>query len=158
MPSPDPVSLIQWSSVLPDGDLHCRATALAVDGQGALILGASGSGKSGLALAMIALGATLIADDGVTVRATPSGLHLQVPATSPNLIEARGLGLLHPGPICAAAPLRIAIDLSRAEPDRLPPARTVIWNGQTAPLALGKDVPALPAALMILLRHGRADV
>ncbi len=45
-----------------------HASAVAVDGRGCLITGASASGKSTLALEMIALGAELVADDRVDVR------------------------------------------------------------------------------------------
>ena len=37
--------------------INLHASAVALDGRGALILGASGSGKSGLALRLMALGA-----------------------------------------------------------------------------------------------------
>ena len=44
-----------------------HATCVAVDGRGLLILGPSGSGKSALALQLIALGAQLVADDRTRV-------------------------------------------------------------------------------------------
>ena len=49
-----------------DRPLH--ASAVAIEGRAVLITGPSGSGKSGLALDIIALGARLVADDGVILR------------------------------------------------------------------------------------------
>lgn len=40
-----------------------HASCVALDGRGLLILGPSGSGKSALALELMALGADLVADD-----------------------------------------------------------------------------------------------
>jgi len=40
-----------------------HATTVAVNGRGVMIRGASGSGKSALALQMIAMGAELVSDD-----------------------------------------------------------------------------------------------
>ena len=45
------------------GDLTVHGTTVARAGRAVLILGASGTGKSALALQMIALGARLVADD-----------------------------------------------------------------------------------------------
>ena len=48
----------------PDADLTIlHASTVAIAGRGLLILGASGAGKSALALSLIALGAMLVADE-----------------------------------------------------------------------------------------------
>ena len=52
-----------------------HATTVALAGQGVLILGPSGSGKSGLALQLMAMGAELVADDRTIVTARGSTLH-----------------------------------------------------------------------------------
>jgi len=153
----DPASLTRWGNPRPDGDLHCRGTAVALNGQGVLIIGPSGSGKSGLALSLMALGAVLIADDGVTVGAGHDGLNLHRPATAPALIEARGIGLLHAGPVADQAPLALAIDLGTPPSVRIPPALAVGWAGQTAPLIHAKGVANVAVAVVIYLRHGPAD-
>ena len=44
-----------------------QASCVAIGGRGLLILGAPGSGKSSLALALIDRGARLIGDDGVQI-------------------------------------------------------------------------------------------
>ena len=56
------------------GTINLHASAVALDGRGALLLGASGAGKSGLALRLMALGARLVADDRVLLRRGPEGL------------------------------------------------------------------------------------
>jgi HPr kinase/phosphorylase len=47
--------------------LYLHASAVSLDGNGVLICGASGTGKSTLALQLMALGAELIADDGIWI-------------------------------------------------------------------------------------------
>jgi len=53
-----------------------HASCVAVDGKGLLITGASGSGKSALALQLMAFGAHLIADDRVKRMITILGQNL----------------------------------------------------------------------------------
>lgn len=138
-----------------DGDkLFFHATAVVADAKGVLILGASGSGKSTLALALMALGADLICDDGVWL----DGANLHRPVKASPLIEARGVGLLNSGPICATAPLCLIVDLSRAEPERLPPRRIATVHDQKVELILAAGQTTFAPALLHLLRYGRADV
>ena len=66
-----------------------HATAVTVAGRGLLIRGASGSGKSGLALEMMARGATLVADDRVIVSLRDNTLWLAPPAPLTGMIEAQ---------------------------------------------------------------------
>ncbi|MDO5620672.1 MAG: serine kinase [Paracoccus sp. (in: a-proteobacteria)] len=141
--------------VLVDGGvIHASAVVLA--GQGVLILGPSGAGKSTLALALMAIGAALVADDRVRLRTAPDGVWLEAPPSLPPLIEARGVGLLR---AVLAGPVRLAlvVDLARAEPDRLPPARHINVLMRDFPLVLGADHPHLAPALRQFLLHGRID-
>jgi HPr kinase/phosphorylase len=141
-----------------DGDaLWLNATAVAMGEAGILILGAPGSGKSSLALALMAHGATLIADDGVRLRPAAEGVLLERPASAPDLIEARGVGLLRGGPITSAALLTMAVDLDTTEPRRLPPRRLVAIGNRSYPLILGGQAPTLAASLVIMARHGCAE-
>ena len=134
--------------------LYFHATAVVVGEKGVLILGPSGSGKSTLALALMALGAELICDDGVWV----DGMVLNRPATAPRLIEARGIGLLNAGPVRKTAPLSLVVDLSRAEPERLPPRRIATVHDQKVELILAAGQTTFAPPLLHLLRYGRADV
>ncbi|PIY73077.1 MAG: serine kinase, partial [Rhodobacterales bacterium CG_4_10_14_0_8_um_filter_70_9] len=78
------------------GAIHASCVAWAVAGKarGLLILGASGAGKSALALELIALGAALVADDQVALRRVGEAVVAAPPPPLAGLIEARGLGLL----------------------------------------------------------------
>jgi HPr kinase/phosphorylase len=130
-----------------------HASSVACEGRAALILGAPGSGKSRLALEMIALGALLVADDQTVLTLAPDGgLSPAAPPALAGLIEARGLGLLRL-PVAGPCMVKLAIDLDATEPERLPPRRTRLLSGVATPLVLaGGGVGA--AALMTVLRHG----
>lgn len=136
--------------------LIIHATCVAVQGRALLIQGASGSGKSGLALQLLAMGAGLVADDRVALRDTGSAILAEAPATIRGLIEARGLGLLRAEPQspCAVAYL---LDLDRVETARLPPPRSTRLMGQSVPLLFRVDALHFPAALFRLLADGRHD-
>ena len=126
------------------GPIH--ATCVAVDGRGLLILGASGAGKSRLALEMIALGATLVADDRTALARRDGGLLASAPPALAGLIEARGVGLLRL-PHASDVPVAAALDLDAAGTERLPPRRSIRLIG--APVALMVRPAALSAGLML---------
>lgn len=130
-----------------------HASAVAVDGHGLLILGASGSGKSGLALQLLALGAGLVADDGVLLGKGESGVALRCPPAISGLIEARGLGIL-PVPALTQAPLRLIVDLDTPSPERLPAPCMIDLVGHSVPLLSRVDAAHFPAALLLTLRAG----
>jgi HPr kinase/phosphorylase len=137
-----------------DGDhVQLHASAVAVDGRGCLITGASGAGKSALAIEMIALGAELVADDRVDVRRAGGGLMISAPPAIAGLIEARGVGILRlDGRI--AAPLALIVDLDRAETERLPDPRRRDVLGLPCRLVLGRARAGLAALAVVLLRAG----
>jgi serine kinase of HPr protein (carbohydrate metabolism regulator) len=146
-----------WALGCADAPLWLRATAVGLHGRGILIMGAPGSGKSGLALALMAHGGQLLSDDGLWLALQDAAPVLLRPETAPALIEARGIGLLHAGPVLDSVPLSIAVDLDRAEPDRLPPARAISVGRVDVPLILGASAPFLAAALVQMARQGRAE-
>ena len=96
-PNPQADAIDRWSTNRNGTALWLHATAVAVDGKGLLILGASGSGKSSLAIDLISLGALLIADDGVWVETAADPALLERPKTATDLIEARNVGLIRAG-------------------------------------------------------------
>ncbi|NVO57449.1 serine kinase [Rhodobacteraceae bacterium B1Z28] len=138
-----------------DQDSACvHATCVAVEGQGVLIVGVSGSGKSALALRMMALGARLVADDRVDLRMKHSRVIATAVPQISGLIEARGVGLLQ-AQITGPVPLGYVVDLDQSEPARLPDPITIRVLRQTVPLLRCAGVPTLAEALIQLLKMGR---
>ena len=135
--------------------VNIHASAVAFGTTGLLILGASGSGKSSLALELMAMGARLVADDRVV--ATPDlngGLRLSAPPPLEGLIEARGVGLLriHYAPAMALW----AVTLDDVETARLPERHETVIADVTLPLIRKVESPAFPAMLCALMNGGRA--
>jgi len=138
-------------------DTHLiHGTAVAVDGAGLLISGASGAGKSSLAVQLIALGAGLIADDQVALSREAGEVMLRKPAGLPAAIEARGVGLLG-APMLGSAPLRAIVDLDLTVDARLPAARHRDLAGVQVKVIAHAPGPHFPAALLLYLRHGMAS-
>lgn len=134
--------------------LTLHATTVAFEGRGVLITGASGSGKSGLALQLIAMGAALVADDQTLLTAEAHGVIASCPPATTGMIEARGLGLLN-APHQASARLILAVDLDQTEPDRLPPLREVTLLGHPVSLVFSTPASHFPAALRLYALYGR---
>lgn len=91
-----------------------HGTCVARDGDGVLLIGPAGSGKSDLALRLLALGFELVADDQVIIAdniASP-------PAALAGMLEVRGLGIVRL-PCRPTARLRLVADLTGTA-DRLP--------------------------------------
>ncbi len=127
---------------------------------GIAITGPAGAGKSTLAMALIAQGARLVADDRSLVWPQDGALYARAPRPIAGLLERRGLGLLRLGHLRLVR-LRLVIDLGRTETRRLPPQETVTWQGITLPcLAKPTTAGALAAGFPAALRHyikGRWD-
>lgn len=137
----------------PPGDgspLH--ASAVAIAGKGLLITGGSGSGKSALALALIARGARLVADDRVALQPGPDGVTLSAPSAIAGLVEARGIGLIRLDH--TPAPLALIADLDRPPEGRLPAARWRTLLGQACPVLSCGGMVGLADALTVLMRDG----
>lgn len=107
-----------------------HATAVAIGGRGVLILGASGSGKSDLALRLVDRGATLIADDQVELAPRDGHLRACSPATIHGKLEVRGVGIVD----CEAmaAPIALVVDLDGA-PERMPEPGSSTFEGIVIP-------------------------
>lgn len=134
--------------------LHATAVALTPEA-GVLILGPSGAGKSSLALRLMALGARLVADDGVLLTAEAGALIARAPAPIAGLIEARGAGILRAEAL-AQARIVLAVDIGRDETERLPPSREIAFLDVTLPLVLRLQHGHLEAVILQWLKAGRA--
>lgn len=107
-----------------------HGTCLAIGGDGVLLVGKPGSGKSDLALRLIdqpgsgisgtRRAAMLVADDQVLIRRQDGALVASAPAALKGKLEIRGLGIAEL-PVEAEARLRLAVRLTpAAEIERLP--------------------------------------
>ena len=133
-----------------------HASCVALEGRGLLILGASGRGKSALALELMAMGAALVADDRVILRREGEALIATAPEAIAGRIEARFVGILNAVPAGPVA-LALALDLDRTEAERLPPRRSVNLLGISLPLVHNSETRHFPAAILQYLRAGRSD-
>jgi serine kinase of HPr protein (carbohydrate metabolism regulator) len=133
--------------------IRVHGTAVALDGEGVLLRGPSGSGKSDLALRLIDSGARLIADDRTELRDIGGTARMSAPATIAGSIEVRGVGILAV-PHQASAPLRLVVDLVPAgSVERLPePAWCRFFAYDIPLLALAPFEASAPAKLRLALR------
>lgn len=133
-----------------------HASCVAIGPRGVLIIGASGSGKSALALQLIAYGAMLVADDQTRITLQDQQLIATCPPQLSGMIEARGVGLLHSLP-CASAIISLVVDLDQTETQRLPPKRITSLLGVSLPLVLGAESNHFPASVLCYLKGARLE-
>ncbi len=97
--------------------MQIHASCVSRDGEGVLLLGPSGSGKSDLVLRLLECGFVLVADDRVNIF---EGI-ASAPAGIAGLLEVRGLGVLRL-PHLNAVRLSLVVELSPPA-ERLPMPR-----------------------------------
>lgn len=139
-----------------------HASAVLVGARAVLLRGASGSGKSRLALRLIeaaALGrvpfARLVSDDRTHIYASHGRLIAQTPAALSGLLEVRGLGIRNV-PHEPMAVVRLVVDLAADDAQRVPDdtVLSVELEGVTLPrLAFPSCADPLPV-LLAALRPG----
>jgi len=130
-----------------------HGTVVSLDKRGVLILGGSGSGKSRLALRLIARGADLVADDRVLLVLESEGVYASAPAALSGLVEARAVGLLRLHP-AGPARLELVVDLDAEPEDRLPQRRKMALLGQELELIRARSVPDLDVIVTLLMQKG----
>jgi serine kinase of HPr protein (carbohydrate metabolism regulator) len=136
-----------------------HASAVLVGARAALIRGPSGSGKSRLALELIAAARTgllpfarLVADDRVHLEAAGDRLLARPAEALAGLIEVRGAGLLRLA-YEASAVVGFVVDLAAADAARLPDAagREAEIEGVWLPrLAVASGAAVLPGVLALI--------
>jgi len=133
--------------------IRIHGTAISLDGEGVLLRGPSGSGKSDLALRLIDGGARLVADDQTELRAIGGTLRMSAPAPIAGRIEVRGLGIMTV-PAIGSAPLRLVVDLVPVGMvERLPePAQCRLLDRDFPLIALTPFEASAPAKLRLALR------
>ncbi|QSR18780.1 HPr kinase/phosphorylase [Novosphingobium sp. KA1] len=126
-----------------------QSTCVAIGGRGVLIEGASGTGKSSLALELIDRGAALVGDDSVLLMAGNGVLLARPHPNTRGLIEVRNLGLL-PFPCVEEVPLALLVTLDPEAPRFIEIPQTTeiagiplphlrLWPG-SGPLALKTEL------------------
>ncbi|CAN7584897.1 HPr kinase/phosphorylase [Aminobacter sp. LjRoot7] len=138
---------------------NMHATAVVLGDRGVLIAGASGSGKSSLALELVdrfrgaGRFARLVSDDQVFLSAHQGRLVCHAPSTIAGLVEIRGLGPV-PAKYEAATAVDLLVRLVPAnEVERLPEEASEPLLGCSVPrlmLAEREIVVATPALLAAL--------
>ena len=111
-----------------------HASCVAIGNRGVLLTGASGAGKSDLALRLIDRGARLVGDDGVMIEAFNGRLLASPGRNIEGQMEVRGLGILA-FPWVSRVPLALVVALDQEVlrmPDELLPVR--VFEGLTLPL------------------------
>lgn len=149
-------SEIDWTQPLPR---VVHGSCVSLDGRALLLVGPSGSGKSSLALQLMAFGAGLVSDDLTCLAREAERIVTSCPAAPDAVfgIEARGLGILgahSSGP----TDLFAIVDLAKSNTTRLPEPQNLEVAGVSIPCIARVDSPAFPAMLLHFLRFGfRAD-
>jgi len=132
-----------------------HATTVALGNRAVMITGPSGSGKSALALQLMAYGLVLVADDQTCLnRATEGHILTTSPTQIRGIIEARGVGLLAADTTNRAI-LALVIDMGVVEQARLPDHKVAIYLQQEIPLLHKVESCHFPAAVFQYLKGGR---
>jgi serine kinase of HPr protein (carbohydrate metabolism regulator) len=129
-----------------------HASTVAIDGRGVMILGASGKGKSDLALRLIDRGAMLVSDDYTQIDRQGDALVASAPATIAGRIEIRGLGIAsspHVDDIAVALAVRL-LPGAVATIGRMPGRLLEEFAGVPVPVLF---VDPWPASAPLLIEH-----
>ncbi len=124
--------------------VHATSVALRSRGgrwRGVLLRGPSGSGKSDLALRLLAAGGRLISDDQTRLAERRGALVAEAPPALAGMIEVRGLGVvrLRRNQLLARAPVGLLVDL-------VPPERVERMPEHEREELLGVSLPRLALA------------
>ena len=133
-----------------------HATCVTVGSRAVLIRGASGRGKSGLALQLMAMGAVLVSDDRTRLWRAGGALMADAPGTIRGRIEARGVGILRV-PRSGPVPVVLLVDMDLTATDRLPPPAHDTVMGVALPCIENVHYAHFPATILLYLKHGRQD-
>jgi len=134
--------------------MRIHASCVAAGFGSVLIRGGAGSGKSALALSLMALGGRLVADDRTIVELSDGWPRASAPGAIRGLIESRGVGLLATVPQLRAW-VTLVVDLDRAETDRLPSCRQTEILGRMVPLLLKVECPQFAPVILQCLKGRR---
>jgi len=132
--------------------LIMHATCVDINGSGVLIVGRSGSGKSSLAINLIALGSTLVADDQCEIVKKNNKLSVFKPTSLPSSIEIRGVGLVSL-PMAVETSLDWVVNMDEAETQRMPDLQFTEIDGYRIPTIFGKNMDDLASRIYVLVSN-----
>ena len=132
-----------------NGSLVVHASCVDVNGSGVLIVGRSGSGKSSLAINLIALGSKLVADDQCELVRKNNSFRISKPASLPKSIEIRGVGLVSV-PMVNETSLDWVVNMDEVEKERMPTPRFTEIGGFRVPTVFGKEMDGLASRIYVL--------
>jgi len=113
---------------------NIHATAIKIKSKTILLIGDSGSGKSDIALRLIAEhNAKLISDDRVDVANIKGRLRATAPKTIKNLIEVRGVGIIKVS-CCTKGFVDMVVKMTSAPLIRMPSPSSICISGVDLPL------------------------
>jgi HPr kinase/phosphorylase len=132
--------------------IRAHGTCVAIEGEGVLLRGKPGSGKSDLAVRLVDSGARLVADDQTELTRQGDDVIANAPAAIAGRIEVRGVGILA-CPSIAAAPLRLVVDLvAPGAVERLPEAQDCRYLDRSIPLlCLAPFEASTPAKIRLVM-------
>ena len=140
-----------------DSSTRLHGTCICISGEGILLRGPSGSGKSDLTLRLIDGGAVLVADDCVVTTARDGTLTASAPREVAGLLEVRGIGIVEV-PWVAYVRLGGIVDLvAREAVERLPERTVEFVSGVMLPVwrLHGFDA-STPAKLRLIAQEVKA--
>ena len=132
--------------------LIMHATCVDINGSGVLIVGRSGSGKSSLAINLIALGSKLVADDQCEIEKKNNKFRVFKPVSLPSSIEIRGIGLVSV-PMVVETSLDWVVNMDEAEKERMPDLRFTEIDGYKIPTIFGKNMDDLASRIYVLVSN-----
>lgn len=136
-----------------------NGTCVAVDGAGVLLRGPSGSGKSDLALRLIAGGGCLVADDYTDIAEAGGRLFATAPVELEGLLEVRGIGIVR---LRAADSVPVVANIElvpSASVERMPVAERIEFSGVCIPcFRLCPFEPSAVAKVALVVRIARGSI
>jgi len=129
-----------------------HASGVCFEKKGVLILGKSGSGKSSLALSLVANGAQLVCDDRAQLQVKNEILMMTKPPSLPSALEVRGLGLIKV-PLITEARVDLLIDMELTSDSRLGGHKMELF-GVEIPCVKGQNFYGLSDAIIVWSKYG----
>ncbi len=136
-----------------------HGTTVAVDGEGVLLRGPPGCGKSDLALRLIDGGGALVADDRSALSRDGDRVIARAPDTIRGKLEVRDIGIVRIAAL-AQAPLALVVDLDPLQNrERMPQPETVDLLGVAVRvIRLTAFEASTPAKIRLAVRTGARDI